>query len=167
MKTLLTLVLVAFALTAKAGNDGPQASPPAPVTVLAEYSISGGLFVPPGYPSAYRYQILTDGLVQVKTYIQGQNDPTTRRLKKLSPRHLAHIEALVQAIEPGDMVDPNPNEPGCQDGPTFTYMVYKADAKIIIGQNYNCKELSRPNGGDADKELMRILAAIKNLADKK
>src|SRR4051794_8024237 len=103
-RILFSLILIAGALSAKAGNEGAQAAPQAPVTVLAEYFESGGLFVPPGAVASKSYQVLTNGDVQLVIWTRGEDAPTVRALKRLSTEELIHLESLVESIQPGEMV---------------------------------------------------------------
>jgi hypothetical protein len=168
MKTLLSLVLFVFALSAKAGNEGAQAAPGLPnPTVLAECIEFTGFMAPPDYPINVHYQILTDGTVQVQSWKRNQKDPEVRVLKKLSQDKVAQIDDLVQSIEPGEMVDPNPGAPPCMDGGSRKYVVYSLEGEITIAETIACKKMIRPNATEADEAMIVTLNSVKKLANKK
>lgn len=165
MKKLILISLIsAFSVFAKAGNEGAQAAPPAGTYVLAEYHASGGLFVPPNMPYAYRYQILSNGRGIVLAYSQKQQQPVAKVLKNYTPSETLYISNLVSKVKPGALYDANPNEQGCQDAPTFTFSVHSQQyGEIKIGQNIMCKEMKRKNASAVDKLIVEKLKELERL----
>ncbi len=157
---ILSLLMLTFALNAKAGNEGAQATPVAPPSVLAEYVSHGGFFIPPGGVASTSYQILPDGTVQVVTWTRGQDAPEVKLIETLSNEELAHVKNLVAAVRPGKLFDPTPKSPGCMDAPSSSYVVYSSAGAITIGQYIDCKTLERENATAADTEIMKILSEI-------
>jgi hypothetical protein len=152
--------MLVFAFSAKAGNEGAQAAPQPQDPVLAEYIAAGGFFVPPGSVASKQYQILQSGTVQLVSWIRGEQSPKVETLKQLSTEELALCNNLVEAIEPGELVDPNPESPGCMDAPSFRYVVHSSKGEITIWEKFNCKVMDRPAATEADSAIMKILSDI-------
>ena len=64
------------------------------------------------------------------------------------------------SVKPGELVDPQPNHPGCMDAPSFQYVVEAPQGRIVIWAKEECKTMTRKNATAADTEIMQILSAI-------
>lgn len=162
MKTLIFAIL-ALAFTANAGNEGAQAVPSKPASVVAEYRMNGGFFVPPNMPVAYHYQILTNRKVVKTTYFKSSRKPETKVLKTLTGAEWARLAKLVSQVKPGKTFDPSPEFRGCMDAPSFSWRVQNAKGEIVISEKRACKTMSRENASLADKEIIEILNTIADL----
>lgn len=168
MKTkILILTMLLFGLLARAGNEGAQATPGTPQQeVLAEYIVFQGFFSPPTHPSSYLYQIRIDGTVQItSSYMFSSTEPEIKVLKVFNETEIAHIIKLVNSIQPGQLIDPNPEFPGCQDGPLSRHFVNQLTGTIQISEYKACKNMIRENANEADAEMIKILTALKDLRD--
>lgn len=163
-KTIALILMLAFGFTAKAGNEGAQAAPMPPATVLAEYIVNGGFFVPPNSPVTRRYQILSNGVAQEVVLYNSNKAPTTSLLKNLSTRELESIKSYIKTVKPGELYDPNPEAPGCMDAPGMRYTIYQDTTAIVIAQVQDCKEMARQNVSIADGRIVQILSEIAQLA---
>ncbi len=167
MKTLfLSVALVALGLNATAGNEGPQATPEMPTSVVAEYRSLGGLFVPPNLPHTYQYQILTNRKAVVITYMRSMNPPKVTILKTLSESEMRQFLNLVKQVRPGALFDPNPSAPGCEDAPAFFWSVNTPNGKVEIASKVSCKTMSRKNASAADQKIVQILTNLEKLVQR-
>jgi hypothetical protein len=165
-KQILILTMSLLSLAAQAGHEGPQASPTAPPQVIAEVSISPGLFAPPDRARGESVQIFDDGHVVKVMYYSGRTE--TKDLATLSPEVSQKLNQLVSSITEGKMLDPNPLSPGCMDGPSTVYTAYPTVGKpVVIGLRQDCKEMKKSNESEADISVARILASLSNLGDLK
>ena len=165
-KQFLTLAILALALFAKAGNEGPQAVPQPPPEVLAEYAVNGGFFVPPNAPVERRTQILTNRRAIEITYFRSSAAPKVKVIKTLTMAEFAQVNSLIKQIKPGALYDAHPDRPGCQDAPSFSWTVNGPQGTITIAQKYACKEMERKNRSNADLMVMKILNDLAELARK-
>lgn len=156
-KLMMLISALVISFSAQAGNDGPQAVPHQEKNVVAEYVRNGGFFVPPRHPASYVYQILTDKTVVETIYFNGGASPKIRVLAKLNSQEWSRIITLVNQVKPGEIYDPNPSQPGCQDAGGSHYTVYNSHGKIQIYESYNCKQMKRENATIADTKIMQIL----------
>ncbi|HWU43576.1 MAG TPA: hypothetical protein VN132_09065 [Bdellovibrio sp.] len=163
-KIIMTLAILTFASLAKAGNEGPQADPSAPATVLAEYVISGGLFVPPNVPVSRHYQVLSNHKAIEVKYFRSAS-PEVQVIKTLTDAEWTQINELINSIEPGALYDANPDLPACQDGPTFSWIVNGSFGTITIAQKRDCKQMQRENSSSADGLVVNFLNSLAKLAD--
>lgn len=162
-KMIISVLVLGFALTAKAGNEGPQAAPPVPPVILAERTTNGGFFVPPDSAYAISLQILSNGDVQK---VEFYRDPTVNKVNvilTLKAAQVSKLSKLVNQVQEGKMIDPNPQAPGCQDGPMFTDAVYHGNTRIEISQNVACKSLVHENANKADAQVIKVLNAVERL----
>ena len=168
MKTqFLVSALVALSLTAFAGNEGPQATPPMPPTVIAEYDANGGFFVPPNAPSAYHYQILTNRKAVRTTYFRSSEAPKTDVIKTLNDTEFKRLTFLVGKVKPGAVYDPHPDQPGCEDAPSFKFLVNTTVGTIVLSETIACKTTKRRNESAADREIIEILKGLEELSSGK
>lgn len=145
MKTKIAMItMLLFGLFAQAGNEGAQAIPQVPQNVLAEYFVAQGFFARPDSPSFYLYQIRLDGTVQItSSYMFSSHPPEIKVLKVFNEAEIGHIVELVNSIQPGKLIDPNPDFPGCQDAPLSKYFVIPNTGKIQISEYIACKKMTR------------------------
>lgn len=156
MKTLLALVLVlGFTFGAHAGNEGPQAAPTMPKTLVAEYVVNS-YFGPQDMVGTFSFQIFSNGTTQLKRMKMG-GVVTVKALKAYNAEDTAEINALVAEVRAGELFDANPNSPGCMDAPTTSATVYQPKGKIVIAQHMACKSMDRKNRSHADEKLISIL----------
>lgn len=165
-KMFLSMLVMAFASFSFAGNEGPQAAPELPTPVIAERTLSGGFFVAPGSPYAYSIQILIDGTVVKTEWIRGEGKDEEKYsvITTLSSNRLKTLRKLIKSIQPGDMYDPNPKDPRCQDAPMSRDLVHKNGVQIEIAKNAGCKKFARQNATSADLRIIKILDALEKLA---
>jgi hypothetical protein len=156
MKTLLALFL-ALGLTfgAHAGNEGPQAAPKLPATVVAEYVVNS-FFGPQDMVGTFEFQIFSNGDTQLVHHKMG-GVVTTKKLKAYSKQDSEEINALVAEVLPGELFDANPSHPGCMDAPSTSVVVFQAKVEIKIAQTAACKSMDRKNRSHADEKLITIL----------
>jgi len=162
-KMILSALVFAFAASAFAGNEGPQAVPKAPPTVLVVRSANGGFFVPPGHVASRQIQILSDGNVIRLEWIRGENEPTVTPIVELTEKQTAKVAKLVAAVKPGKMVAENPDAPGCMDGPSFNDAVFQGETRIVIAQTSACKKYKHENATAADAQLIKILSGLEKI----
>lgn len=162
-KMILSLLVFAFTTTASAfvGNEGPEAAPALPTT-LVERSMGSG-FVPPGAVAGYKLEIIEDGSVRKTVWIAGEEQAQTEVIMYLSIKKVSQIRKLVATVKAGKLEDANPNAPRCEDAPSFRDVVYKKGVKIEIARKADCKKFVRKSATDADKTLIEILNAIETL----
>ena len=163
----LVSALLALSLNAFAGNEGPQAVPTMPPTVIAEYDANGGFFVPPNMPNAYHYKILTNRKATRTTYFRSSEAPKTDVIKTLSEVEFKLLNYLVSKVKPGATFDPHPDQPGCQDAPSFKFLVNTTAGTILLSETMACKTTKRHNETFADREIMAMLKEIEELSRKK
>ena len=167
MKTQIFIsALLALSLNAFAGNEGPQATPEMPPTVIAEYDANGGFFVPPNAPVAYHYQILTNRKAVRTTYFRSSQAPKTDVLKTLNDVEFKRLTYLVSKVKPGATFDPHPDQPGCEDAPSFKFLVNTTAGTIVLSETMACKTTKRHNETFADREIIAILKGLEELSRK-
>ena len=160
MKKLLVSLALLVGSSAFAGNEGPQAAPDQP-QVIARVVV-GSFFVPPGRPVSTSVTISTAGaVVRTDSWMDGRSK--TVAVATLSPEITAKLVKASAAVQPGELVDPNPSEPSCQDAPSTTYYAVK-NQEIAIGARQGCKDLYKENSSDADMLLKSALEAALNLS---
>lgn len=159
MKTIIAMLLTVTTLAAWAGNEGPSAMPPRPQTIIAQV-VSGGGFAPPSVPVRWTVDIMSNGDVQAtESYRDGHTD--VKLLAVLSADVLANLKVLVQSTKAGELVDPNPSQPGCMDAPSTTYYSILNDGtKIAIAGSERCKELERKDATGSDYTIKNVLAGL-------
>lgn len=167
MKSLfLSLALVALGFNATAGNEGPQADPGTPTLVVAEYRSLGGLFIPQNSPHTYQYQILTNRKAVVIAHMRRMNPPKVTILKTLSEAEMRQFLNLVKQVKPGALFDARPNEPRCEDAPSYFWSVNTPKGKIDIASKVDCKTMSRKNSTAADQKIVQILTDLEKLVQR-
>ena len=160
MKPLfLTALLSLMFAPAFAGNEGPQAAPPNPgPAVIAEFSVGGGLR-PPSSPYAISVTIDSAGVVRYVEEYGGGRDKS-RKVAVLSADTLASLEAHVEAVQSGELKDPNPKRPGCVDAPSSDYQVIKKSGERIgIAARRACKDYEKEDATEADVAVIKALDA--------
>lgn len=163
MKTqILAMLLVLSTLTAQAGNEGPQAAPKPPPKMIAQV-VTGGGFAPPSVPVRRTIDVLADGQVQsTESYRDGHT--VTKALAKLSKGVLSKLQAIVTATQAGELVDPNPQNPGCMDAPSITYYAILANqTKIAVASVEQCKQLERADASSGDYQIKDVLQGLMSL----
>jgi hypothetical protein len=164
-KTFLSLLILASALSAKAGNEGPQAAPQLPpVQTLAERSFYGGFFVPPGSLRSHSLRILKTGEVVTEKWY-GDADSEITPVFKLTADQLAKLTQLVNEVQVGAMIDPNPHAPSCMDAPGSSDAVYREEVRIAIAETVNCKKMVHENATAADAQVILILDEVEKIAN--
>jgi hypothetical protein len=167
MKTqMIALLLTVATLTARAGNDGPQAAPSQPKQIVAQV-VTGGGFAPDYVPVRSTVDILSTGEVQATdSYRDGHT--AIKLIATLAPDVLTNIKSLAESIRAGEMVDPNPSSPGCMDAPSTIYYAIKNDGtKIAIAQNEQCKQYERKEANSGDYVIKNVLQGMISLAQLK
>lgn len=164
MKTLLLTLVTAIGLTAYAGNEGAQAVPDYGTKVVAEYIANSGFFgwSGPG-PIGYSYQILSNRDAVVISYYRNHTQDQIKRLRTLSFAEFSDLSLWLKKIKPGNMYDPQPNNPGCQDAPSFRYVVHLASGEMEIGKQAACKTWKRHNASSADAKVIKMLQELEQL----
>lgn len=165
MKTLiLAMLLTVTTLTARAGNEGPQAAPVQPKPQIIAQVIQGGGMRPPNVPHSISIDILANGQVQeTQNYQDGK--VKVRALAKLAPAVLAKIKSLVSEIKDGELVAVEPDAPACMDAPGTTYIAIHADGQQAkISATYGCKDYQKADAVSADYTLENILSGLRGLA---
>ncbi len=127
MKKLMTIMMALMAFAA----NGFAASPDGEI---ARLTISGG-FMAPGAFNTTSYGIDSNGTVIKTTYRQGDFGPATtikEVIGHLNNAQLRTLEKAIAKIEPGVLVDQNPEGPNAADMPDYSYQVIKGDEVIAV-----------------------------------
>ncbi|WP_413291505.1 hypothetical protein [Bdellovibrio sp. HCB337] len=162
-KIFLSSLVLVFASLSFAGNEGPQAGPPYRATIIAERTVGGGYPPPPGHSHGRSIQITDDGTVLKAEWFVGEQDPRITHVMKLTVKQLTKLQKNIQSIQPGDLIEPNPEQRGCYDAPTSTDRVYKSGLVIKIAQKAACKQYTRENAKLADRKVINLLNALEEL----
>lgn len=164
MKTqIFALLLSLTTLTAWAGNEGPQAEPTEPRHVIAQI-FTGSMFVPQDEPTTRTLDILADGTIEA-TKGYGNSRQDVQVLAKLSTEVLSNLKSLIEATQPGELIDLAPNRPGCMDAPTTTYyVILTSGEKIALAKNQACKKYEKKNTTSGDYKIKSLLDGLNSLA---
>ncbi len=161
----LALCLVATPSLARDGNDGPNAAQEARSApkIIAQVSI-GAMFVPHDHPKGESVSVKDNGDVEHTLYwFNGKTK--VKIIAKLSNATLAKLKANVNAVSKGEVVDPNPELPGCMDAPTTTYLANTNGVLLAIEQRIDCKDFRKTDANEADAAVVKTLKALMDLAE--
>lgn len=150
--SLLSFVLALTAVPAFAATD----------PIIAQQVVSIG-YRPPQVPGEVIVSVSVSGkVVETSKYDDGKVEKVD--IATLSAPVLNHLKAKIAAVQPGDLIDPNPKDPPCMDAPSVIYEVAAADGTMTkVGAAYGCKELAKKDYPQADAEIVSQLKALSNL----
>ena len=161
MNRLAVLACLLFTSIAFAHNEGPNATPTAPPTVIAKVK-SMSLFHPPSSPDVTEIRIYNNGIIE-RSEIYRTTGEESVTVAKLSSEATYALSQKVNAVKPGRLVDPEPNMPSCMDAPSVTYSVFIGATEIEIAANYGCKPLKKDNADSNDFAVRQMLDAAATL----
>lgn len=169
MKHLILALALCFSAVpafAEAGNDGPNAAPKeikAASDYIAQINVANG-FVPHNHPSGISVGVKADGFVEV-TRIWWGGKMQVEVIARLSKRTTAKLQANVNAVSKGKIVDTNPGAPECVDAPTVTYLANVNGALVKVEQRAGCKDFRKKEANQADYAVVSTLKALAALAE--